>query len=170
MKQLVVTFIGPDRAGLVDQISNVIFVHHASWQASSLSNLAGMFTGIILVQVSENQFNPLCDALSQIDGLDVMISEGAEQSSTMHQACSLSVTGNDRPGIVQEVSRALATFGINISKMETHAQSAANAGTMIFLAQFKLTMPTSVSESDLQEALEALSDDLIVEFDQEESQ
>ncbi|MFD2179503.1 glycine cleavage system protein R [Veronia pacifica] len=171
MKQLVITLIGPDRAGLVDQISNIIYDHQASWQASSLSNLAGMFAGIILIQVSDNLVTPLRDALSEINGLDVVINEGEKSpESQVMQHHQLSVTGNDRPGIVKEVSQALASFGININKMETHAQSAANAGTMIFNAQFHLDIPESLSLNDLREKLESLSDDLMVEFDNNESQ
>ena len=44
MKQLVLTIIGKDKAGLVEQLSRVINEHRGNWMASNLSHLAGYFS------------------------------------------------------------------------------------------------------------------------------
>ncbi|WP_028024588.1 glycine cleavage system protein R [Enterovibrio calviensis] len=165
MKQLVITLIGTDRPGLVETLSDTVFQHHGSWQASSLSKLAGKFAGIIQVDIKDDDATSLSLALNKIPELDVLIADAPhlpEPDSTTH---SLTVTGNDRSGIIQEVTREIAKFGININNLETHAQSAANSGGVIFTADFDLDIANTTSLDDLGEALEGLSDDLIVEFD-----
>ncbi len=165
MKQLVITLIGTDRPGLVETLSDTVFQHHGSWQASSLSKLAGKFAGIVQVDIKNEDAESLAKALNNIPELDVLIADTPRQSEPDSTTHSLTVTGNDRSGIIQEVTREIAKFGININKLKSHAQSAANSGGMIFTADFDLDIANSIPLSDLGEALESLSDDLIVEFD-----
>ena len=47
MKQLVLTLIGKDKAGLVEQLATIVSEHHGNWTASNLSHLAGFFAGIL---------------------------------------------------------------------------------------------------------------------------
>lgn len=164
MKHFVITLMGPDRAGLVDQISQTIFTHHGSWQASRLSQLAGQFAGIIHLSVSDTHADALVHALRELDGLQLLITDAKPviPNPTTH---TLSVTGNDRRGIVQTLSQLLAAHGITINKLNAQTQSAANTGGQIFTADFYLDIPLDADVSMLHEALEALSDDLIVEFD-----
>ncbi|NGO00209.1 amino acid-binding protein [Grimontia sp. S25] len=166
MKQLVITLIGTDRPGLVETLSDTLFQHHGSWQASSLSKLAGKFAGIVQIDIKEENVNALTDALNSIPDLNVLIAEAAHQAETYTTTHTLSITGNDRPGIVQEVTREIAKFGININNLETDAESAANFGGVIFKAEFDLDIANNISLDDLGAALEGLSDDLIVEFDE----
>ncbi|EOD81516.1 ACT domain protein [Grimontia indica] len=166
MKQLVITLIGTDRSGLVETLSDTVFQHHGSWQASSLSKLAGKFAGIVQIDIKEENVKALTDALNNIPDLNVLIAEAAHQAETDTTTHTLSVTGNDRPGIVQEVTREIAKFGININNLETNAESAANFGGVIFKAEFDLDIANNISLDDLGTALEGLSDDLIVEFDE----
>lgn len=166
MKQLVITLIGTDRPGLVETLSDTVFQHQGSWQASSLSKLAGKFAGIVQIDIKEEHANAFTEALARIPDLNVLIANAAPQTETDTTTHTLSVTGNDRPGIVQEVTREIAKFGININNLETHTQSAANFGGVIFKAEFDLDIANTLSLDDLGGALEQLSDDLIVEFDE----
>ncbi|MEZ8144522.1 MULTISPECIES: glycine cleavage system protein R [Enterovibrio] len=165
MKQLVITLIGTDRPGLVETLSDTVFKHHGNWQASSLSKLAGKFAGIIQIDIKNDDAKALSIALDNISELDVLITDAPHQSEPDSTTHSLTVTGNDRPGIIQEVTREIAKFGININNLESTAQSAANSGGVIFMADFDLDIANTTSLDDLGEALEGLSDDLIVEFD-----
>ncbi|MDD1784336.1 ACT domain-containing protein [Enterovibrio sp. ZSDZ35] len=165
MKQLVITLIGTDRPGLVETLSDTVFQHQGSWQASSLSKLAGKFAGIIQVDIKEEDATGLSTALTNIPNLDVLIADAARQPEPDTTTHTLTVTGNDRPGIIQEVTREIAKFGININSLETNAQSAANSGGVIFTADFDLDVANNLSLEAIGEALEGLSDDLIVEFD-----
>ena len=47
----IVTFIGDDRPGLVEQLSSVIEKNQGNWRESRLSQLGGKFAGLILVSL-----------------------------------------------------------------------------------------------------------------------
>ena len=69
---------------------------------------------------------------------------------------------NDRPGIVQEIADALAKENINIDNLDTEVESASMAGYGLFRAHLFLAMPDDISEADLEEILEGVSDDVMV--------
>lgn len=167
MKHLVITVIGKDRPGLVEQLSEAIYQNHGNWLSSSLSKLAGQFAGILHVEVASQHIVVLRKALEQIDALQIQIVE--EQHSTppisaLHACC---ITGNDRPGIVKEVTTLLSQLNVNINKLKTEAHSAPNWGYPIFTAHFELELPTNLELETLQEELESLADDLNVDFDED---
>lgn len=166
MKQLVITLIGTDRSGLVESVSDTVFTHHGSWQASSLSKLAGKFAGIVQIDIKEENIPALTQALQNLPELDVIVTEASGHINDDTTTHTLSVTGNDRPGIIQEVTREIAKFGININNLETNAESAPNSGGVIFTADFDLDIANTIALDDVGAALERLSDDLIVEFDE----
>ena len=51
MPTLVLTLIGPDRAGLVEAVAAVVADHGGNWLESRMSRLAGQFAGILEVEV-----------------------------------------------------------------------------------------------------------------------
>jgi glycine cleavage system regulatory protein len=56
---LVLTVIGDDRPGLVEQLATAVSLHHGNWLESSMSNLSGKFAGIVCVNVPEGNSRPL---------------------------------------------------------------------------------------------------------------
>src|SRR5580692_7243772 len=50
---VVITFIGRDRPGLVNAISEKVAAFDGTWLESRLAHLAGEFAGIVLVRVPE---------------------------------------------------------------------------------------------------------------------
>ena len=47
----VITFIGDDRPGLVEQVSSAIENNRGNWHESRLSQLGGKFAGLVLVSL-----------------------------------------------------------------------------------------------------------------------
>ena len=47
----IITFIGDDRPGLVEQLSSVIENNGGNWHESRLSQLGGKFAGLVLVSL-----------------------------------------------------------------------------------------------------------------------
>jgi len=102
MKQLVITILGQDRPGLVESISSVVLENHGNWLSSNLSHLLGHFAGIIQLEVAEEHFQSLQNALNTLPKLDVRIETGnTEVEPSALEQLNLVITGNDRPGIVQ---------------------------------------------------------------------
>ena len=74
------------------------------------------------------------------------------------------MVGNDRPGIVHQLARALADAGANVEEWTTGLESAPMSGHPLFRVSGKVSMASPGDERKLREAIENLSDDLSVEI------
>lgn len=167
MKQLVITILGKDRPGLVENISSVVLENHGNWLSSNLSHLLGHFAGIIQLEVVEEHFQSLQSALNALPKLDVRIEAGnteIEQSSL--EQINLVITGNDRPGIVQELASVIRHKGANITHLNSRQQSAPNWGVPIFSAVATVTLPNGMNKEEVIDALESITSDLIVDTEE----
>ena len=165
-QRIVLTLFTKDRPGIVGEISDVVLAHKGNWLESSLSRLCGLFTGIVHVEVPVERHNSLVKALHGLSkaGIEVTIHNNYESSDDAHEinGIQIIVEANDRPGIVQEIADALAKENINIDNLDTEVESASMAGYGLFRAHLFLAMPDDISEADLEEILEGVSDDVMV--------
>ncbi|WP_199609468.1 glycine cleavage system protein R [Flocculibacter collagenilyticus] len=169
MKQLVLTVIGPDKPGLVDSLSKTVLENHGNWLASNLSHLAGHFAGIVQVEVDETHLQTLQDALASLEDLSVKVELGAQALISDVEKLTLVITGNDRPGIVQELSSVIQHKGANILHFTSKQQSAPNWGSPIFNAQATVTLPKGMDADEVISALESIANDIFVEAEVDES-
>jgi len=165
-QSIVLTLIGPDRPGLVEAVSQAIAGHGANWLDSRMSRLAGKFAGILLIDVPGDSAEALVESLRGLEqrGLRVVV----ERSEVLPPpegmvALDLSLVGHDRPGIVRDISRALAERGVNVEELSTGCSSAPMTGDILFHAKARLLVPGDVSTEELRRALEALANDLMVD-------
>lgn len=165
MKQLVLTIIGKDKAGLVEQLSRVINEHRGNWMASNLSHLAGYFAGIVQIEVAEPDLADLTQALGQVKDLDIRVQQGEDCQLDKQQQLRFVITGNDRPGIVRELSTVLSHKGANIIAFESSKQSAPNWGSPLFHAEATVQLPAGLKRDDVTAALEAIATDIIVDLE-----
>lgn len=164
MKTLVATLIGPDKTGLVKQLATLIRQHHGSWQGSAMSELAGHFAGIVEIRVPEEHSEALSQALRKLPDFQVQLVEG-KSPAPQGQHLTLTVTANDRLGIVDEVTEVLNGLNISVKTLKTDSHPAPITGIMLFEATSTLTLPHGQTLADLQTRLEALSDDLVVDIE-----
>nr|WP_087025291.1 ACT domain-containing protein [Thaumasiovibrio subtropicus] len=164
MKHLVISVIGQDSPGLVDTLSDTVFQHHGNWLASSLTQLAGQFAGILQISVEEQYEAALITALKSQQAFHIHVVDGNE-TPPAEQTIALTVSGNDRRGIVNQVSHLLGQNGINISKLKTETKSAPAWGYPLFYAYFQLETKTEIDLDEIQSQLEQLADDLTIDFD-----
>ncbi|MBV1932174.1 MAG: cellulose-binding protein [Porticoccaceae bacterium] len=174
---LALTVITNDRPGVVELLAATIKKNHGNWLESSMSHLAGKFAGILLVSVAENHRDTLMDALDSLasSGLRITIENAAlaqahtcakhSSQKPSNQRISISVTSNDRPGIVGEISKILASQSVNVEELSTYCDNAPMSGESLFHLSASLDLPNHLDQEGLQLVLEAVSDDLIVEFD-----
>ena len=80
------------------------------------------------------------------------------------QTVTLSLVGNDRPGIVREISHALAVLSVNVEQLSTECAPAPMSSDVLFRTRAILRVPQGMELEDLQQELESLADDLIVEL------
>ena len=163
---LVMTVIGDDRPGLVDSVASIVAEHGGNWLESRMSRLGGQFAGIVHVEVPADREQSLARALKALDarGLTVVVHLDQPQTRTLSRTNILEIVGQDRPGIVRQISHTLAEAGVNVEDLHTECASAAMSGETLFKARAVLHVPQSCDLGKLREALEKIAADLIVEI------
>ena len=163
---LVLTVIGDDKPGLVEALSQVIASNSGNWLESSMAQLAGKFAGILRVSVADAEAGKLIAALQNLSpDLKLLIERAAaDVASDSTLTVTLNLVANDRPGIIQEISRALAGLSVNVENLSTRCVPAPMSGETLFKAEAVLQVPAELELERLQLELEHLADDLIVEI------
>lgn len=166
MATFILTVLGDDRPGLVSAISAPVSAQGGSWERSQLSRLAGKFAGIVVVSVADSRVEELVadlDALSE-QGLQVLVERTDQPVDREAVRLTLDLLGADHPGIVAEISAALAAQDVNIEELTTDVHDAPMSGGTIFQAHAVLTAPPSTSTDELRALLEGLANELMVEI------
>jgi glycine cleavage system regulatory protein len=76
----------------------------------------------------------------------------------------LEVVGNDRPGIVRDVTRVLADSGINIEELTTGVSSGSFSGERLFRVTALVRAPTPAAVDVMRTGLETLGNELMVDI------
>ncbi len=142
-----------------------------NWESSRMARLGGKFAGIALVTFEGKPPPDMSEALARLSerGLDVTAAEatsGQETRSADEDASllDLELVGNDRPGILREISRVLSRHEINLEELGTTCESAPMAGGELFRMRALLATPANFKPAILEAELEALSAELMVEI------
>lgn len=167
---LVLTVIGADRPGIVEQISDQVLAAGANWEESRMARLAGKFAGVLRVSVDVERANRLADDLRGLGSgdLTIVIERGNEMDATAFRALAIEIVGHDRRGIVRDISSVLARRGVNIEELDTEVSSAAMSGEPTFRARARVRLPDGTSVDDVRADLEAMADNLMVDLELEE--
>ncbi|MFC5431653.1 MAG: ACT domain-containing protein [Paraburkholderia sp.] len=164
---LVITLIGADRPGLVNALAARAADCGANWMESNLAQLAGRFAGIVRLEIAMAEAGRLEAALRELEteGLHLMIERGtAAGAGSLHRALAIEIVGQDRPGIVRQISAILARHNASIDRLETRCESASFSGEPLFRARIDVHLPTSVLPASLQGELETLANELMVDL------
>ncbi|MCH2055427.1 MAG: amino acid-binding protein [Thalassotalea sp.] len=163
MQHIVISFVGQDKPGLVEKLSNLISEHQGNWQNSSLHHLSGMFAGVIEVSAQSEQIAALTAALSDIEDLNVITqTTQAAKSESNLETVTLELTANDRTGIVQDISSVIHQQGGNLLKLVSKQGPAPHTGVTMFNAKAKIAVSASHLDK-LIDALESIENDLMVD-------
>ena len=161
---LILTISGKDRAGLVEQLADVIATHGGNWEHCRMAHLAGRFVGLLEVSVLAESQQELETALRTIEDLDVMIAVGELAEPEAQGHFDLEVVGSDHPGIVRDVFKALAAAGVNVEELSTKTTNAPESGGLLFEARARLASSPEVKREVIQSNLEAIAQDLMVDI------
>ncbi len=165
MTHLILTVIGDDRPGLVEELATAISTHGGNWLEASMAQLSGKFAGIVEVAVPDDRADALKAALATLKGLKVGVEiAAAAESAVAGRRLSLNLVGHDRIGIVREVSQVLARHAVNVEDLQTRTASAPMSAEILFHCEAELTAAPDVNVRELKAALEKLSDDLMVDI------
>ena len=166
MDHLVLTVIAADQPGLVERLAGCVAAHGGNWLESRMARMAGQFAGIVRVDVPGEAHGALIRELEALSaqGIRVQLAASGSEPGGRFTSIRLELVGNDRPGIVRDITRVLAEQGVNLENLLTEVAPAPMSGELLFTAEAMLAVPESLELEQLQARLETLADDLVVEL------
>lgn len=165
---LVLTVIGRDRPGLVERLAALVADHGGNWLESRMSRLGGEFAGILRLTLPAPAEPAFLANLAnlQSSGLTTLArrDDSPDAPTTPGRLIHIDLVGQDRPGIVRQISAALAARAVNVEELTTERLSAPMSGEPIFKAKARVSLPPSTDIADLRQTLEAIAADLLVDL------
>jgi len=155
---LVFTAVGPDRPGLVNEISRAISGAGANLEDSRMAILGGEFALILLVSGSPPALDAIKARGAEIEsrlGLRCVLKETTTPARGDHLLYRIRVSGHDRPGIVQSIAGLLAGRGVNLASLESRVSFAPMSGTPMFVLEADLQVPAKLDLRALRAELAA---------------
>jgi len=170
-KTVVLAGVGRDRVGIVAELAHVLFELGCNLLDSSMTLLRGEFALILMVELNEStSLSDLEQGLAKIEhqlGMKIHVRELDEEEAKHNSSEEepnhfiVSVYGADKPGIVAQVTRALADHRLNITDVQTKSTGLASK---VFLMILELEGPTDVSAADVEKQLKSIGAQLNVDI------
>jgi glycine cleavage system regulatory protein len=165
---LILTIIGQDKPGIVESIAKTISAENGNWLESRMMRLGGQFGGILRLEVDKSRESALVTKLRALEGQGLAITVQADRTSLAalphERTLLLELVGQDQPGIISQISTALAQNGVNVEELETECSSAPMTGETLFHAKAEIQVPAQCDLARLRADLEKIASDLMVEL------
>lgn len=168
MAHYILSVVGSDRPGLTSALAGSVLAAGGNWLESHLSQLGGLYVGSVLVDLDADRLDALREAVGRVDaeGLTVRIvpaRDGAAAATGGHDL-QLDLVGQDRPGIVNEVTAVLGRLGANIETFRTWVVAGPHSGAPMFHMAAALALPPGLPAEAVQTALEDISAEILVDI------
>jgi glycine cleavage system transcriptional repressor len=165
---MVLTAVGPDRPGLVNEISSLIRDAGANLEDSRMAILGGEFAIILLISGSQQATERVVQLGARIEnelGLRCILKETSVLAPPAECVpYHIRVTGMDRPGIVHAITSVLARHGVNLATVESRVTYAPETGTPMFVLDADLQVPKGLDLSGLRADLAARCEEENLDF------
>jgi len=162
--QLVLSALGKDQPGIIDEISNSVLNCGCTIIDSRMTVLGGDFA--LLLQVGGN-WNSLAKLETQLKSLEerlelTIISRRSSVQGSRRDLLpyGVDVVALDQPGIVHNLARFFSKRHINIQEMVTTGYAAAHSGTQMFSVHMTVNVPANIHISTLREEFMEFCDEL----------
>lgn len=165
MTLFVLSVVGSDRPGLTQALASAVLSAGGNWLESQLSRLGGLYVGSVLVELKADRTDDLRAAVAAVDaqGLEVRVAPAAATAPAPGETVAFSLVGQDRPGIVHQVTGVLSGLGANIESLDTRLSTEAHSGAPLFHMDARLRLPPELSVTAVSDALEAISGEIMVD-------
>jgi glycine cleavage system transcriptional repressor len=166
----ILTAIGADRPGLVDEVSAYILEHGGNIEDSRMVNLRGQFAMMVLIAGDHAVMDRIqadLDALASRAGLQTDFRPAGRDSSKTAGAAMpyrLTATALDQSGLVHRVAHLLREMNINIESMDTRLAAAPYTGAPVFEMEVVMSIPRGVAVQVLRKNLGELCDELNIDW------
>ena len=171
MAQLIITAVGPDRPGIVGELTAHLHSVGGNILDSRMVNLRGEFAMMILLEAADDA------AAGKLAGdlpghgdriglrLTVTPQHARGARATDGIPYRLKTYSMDQPGIVARLTAVLRAMGVNIEELEARQESAPFAGSPLFSTEMRITVPRGVALAQLRRELESVGNELNCDVD-----
>jgi glycine cleavage system transcriptional repressor len=164
----VLTAIGEDRPGLVDEVSEFVFARGGNVEDSRMANLRGQFAIVMLISGGQDAIDRIAadlDALSEATSISARLTPAAaEVTAAPRLPYRLTGRALDQPGLVHQVARALRGLEVNIESMETTLEAAPVTGAPVFAMDLVVAVPSDTPVQKLRDELARVCDALNIDW------
>jgi glycine cleavage system transcriptional repressor len=165
----ILTALGSDRPGLVDEVSQFIFERGGNIEDSRMVNLRGHFAMMVLVGGDETALAKVRNelpAFAQAARLHAQLAPADANRPAVQPAMPyrLTATAMDQAGLVHRISHLLRTLDVNIESMDTQLSAAPITGAPTFEMELLMSVPRQTQISRLREQVGKLCDELNVDW------
>lgn len=166
----VLTAIGTDRPGLVDEVSAWVLDRGGNLEDSRMVNLHGQFAMMLLVSGGENVIERLTRDLGKLQTESSVHADlvPADMTPAASRAPAipyrLTTSAMDHPGLVQSIAHVLRELGVNIESAATTLQQAPITGTPLFEMELVVAVPANMPVARLRDAVGSACDELNIDW------
>lgn len=167
---IVLTFTGHDRVGIVEAVTKILVKQGGNVQSSRMARLGGEFAMLMLVSLPD----PALDSLTQDfqplrdEGYHILLLRTADTHAEKYKGWlpyEIEVLGADHEGIIYEIASHLSGQGINIETMDTSTTRAPMSGAPLFSMNAMVLVPPQLPFNNWSAALDEIGDRLNVNIE-----
>jgi glycine cleavage system transcriptional repressor len=161
---LVLSALGPDRPGLVAEVTEYLTERGANVEDSRMAVLGGEFGILVLVSGAPERIAAVerdHATLTAGTGLAVMLRRTKSPEEHRRAAvipCLVTAEAIDQEGIVRAVARALHRVGVNIVSLETTAYEAPVTGSPLFRLEARVDVPQATGIAKVRRAMDEVAE------------
>ena len=163
-KYLVISALGKDRPGIVNQLSRLIVEAGCNIEDSRMTVLGGEFALMLLVSGPWNAVGKLESQTKALEKkLDLTLAAKITEPRVTKQNMVpyvVDVVSMDHPGIVSGIAEFFSSREINIEDLSTWTYAAAHTGTPMFSMNMTISIPASINIGRLRDEFTRFCDEL----------
>jgi len=165
----VLTAVGDDRPGLVDEVTKYVTDRGGNLEDSRMVNLRGQFAMMMLVAGDDEAMSRLQDGLGALRRNSLVHAElrqadagAAERAPAL--PFRLNTWAMDHPGLMQSVAHLLGEMGVNIESADSTLRPAPYTNAPLFEMELIVSVPVSTPVAGLRESLSRLCDEMNIDW------
>ena len=163
-KYFVISALGKDRPGIVNQLSKAILDCGCNIEDSRMTVLGGEFALILMVS---GHWGAITRLERQVPVLEkklelTILARHTEPRTAVQDTVpyTVDVVAMDHPGIVHDIADFFATRDINIEELSTWTYPAAHSGAPMFSLNMTVSLPAGVHIGRLRDEFTGFCDNL----------
>ena len=162
MSSLVLSIVGPDRTGLVSEVTQIVAGRGGNVTESHSFNIGPVYSMAMMVDVGADQHSELVAAVTAaVPSYAVSAHDGsADVEASSSFAAAVEVSCADGVGLIAKVTEFIAESGLSLSKLSTKSEGAPHGGAQLFSLKGVMLSSGPVDEDKLAQGFRDLENEM----------